>query len=274
MAYDKDIKENLADYKTKYFPLLENGIWRRNKVTYPHILPIGKECCNLLPIYREDTLKYLNDKKEVKLHPNFHHLNSSQAMCFNFFFPLLKERELEVVLKAIGIQNEKVDYNRPCFEKESEIEKSNKNYRATNFDFYIETMTGKKIYFEVKYTEQGFGKAKKDIAHFEKFDTVYRHNLNSIQNKYHDREFFLKNYQILRTLICISDNSYVVFLYPNENRIVKIQAESAKKDFLKKELINNLINQTWEDLISYTEVNVRNSNIKKQLKDFKEKYRV
>jgi hypothetical protein len=275
MNYQNETKKKLEDFKIQYFNTVENGKWRDSKKDYPHILPKDKAKLNLLPKYRDSLSDYmLKNKNTLKTHIYFHHLNSSQAMCLNFFFPLLKEKELELVLKFIGLENEEIEYSNSCFEKESEIEKINKNYRATNFDFYIETTTGKKIYFEIKYTEHGFGKAKPDNAHSDKFDNVYSNNLSSIKKEYCNKIAFLENYQILRNLICISENSYVVFLYPNGNKKIKTQAESAKSKILKSEVKNNLINLTWEDLLAYTEKNVKNSRIKEQLKDFKEKYNV
>src|SRR5690606_3240282 len=121
------------------------------------------------------------------------------------------------------------------FEKESDIEKCNKNYRPTSFDFYLETNSRKKIFFEIKFTEQKFGEAKEDDIHLNKFNAVYKNNLGALEEDYHKPTIFLKNYQILRNLICISKDCYVVFLYPNNNKAIKLQAESAKSTFLKSE---------------------------------------
>lgn len=82
----------------------------------------------------------------------------------------------------------------------------------------------------------------------------------------------MKNYQILRNLICISENSYVVFLYPNRNIKIKNQAELASQTMLTDNVIDNFFNKTWEELLSFAEKNIENQNVKKQLKSFKEKY--
>lgn len=259
----------------KHFSSVENGKWRNSEKDYPHILPKDKVKLNLLPKYRDSLSHYMEkNNKTLKRHTYFHHLNSSQAMCLNFFYPLLKEKELDLILKAIGLENEEIEYSHACFEKESKVEKVGKNYRATNFDFYIETKTGKKVYFEIKYTEQAFGKVNPDNFHSDKFEKVYINNLDSIENEYSNKKAFLENYQILRNLICVSENSYVVFLFPNGNKKIKTQAELAKKEFLKGHLKNNLINLTWEELTYYTERSTKNTNIQTQLQDFKEKYNV
>jgi hypothetical protein len=275
MNFQKKIKEHLQDYKFKYFSSVENGTWRKREKCYPHILPKDKKKLNLLPKYRDSLSNYMGkNSKTLKPHTYFHHLNSSQAMCLNFFYPLIKEKELGLVLNAIGLINEKVEYSSACFEKKSIVEKVDKNYRATYFDFYMETVTGKNIYFEIKYTEQQFGKVKLDELHSNKFDKVYKNKLDSINKKYSNKKDFLENYQILRNLICVTENSYVVFVYPNDNKKIRTQAEFARKEFLKENLKNNLINLTWENLTLKTEKETQNNNIKTQLKDFKEKYMV
>jgi len=275
MAYQDEIKKHFENNKAIFFGKIEDGKWRNSEKKYPHILPKDKENLNLLPTYRNSLEIYLqNNKRNLKKHIYFHHLNSSQAMCLNFFFPLLEEKELDVILKYLGFENEKINYEKTCFEKNSTVELINKNYRPTNFDFYIETMSGKEIFFEIKYTEQEFGKAKNDEIHKNKFNDVYKNNLKVINEKYHQPEIFFKNYQILRNLICISENSYVVFLYPSKNKKIKIQAETAQSSILHENVKNNLKNLMWEELIVFTYDNVKNSQIKKQLKDFKEKYNI
>jgi hypothetical protein len=275
MSYQKEIKTHFEENKEKLFGKIENGKWRNSECIYPHILPEDRKILNLLPTYRISLDKYLeNNKQELKKHIYFHHLNSSQAMCLNFFYPLIEEKELDIILKLIGFENEEINYGKTCFEKESDIEKSNKNYRATNFDLYIETVSGKKIFFEIKYTEQEFGKAKPDTIHINKFDDVYKGNLKVIKDEYCEPDVFFENYQILRNLICITKESYVVFLYPEKNKRIKTQAESAKSKILKSEVANNLINLTWEDVLNFAELNIKSSKIKEQLKSFREKYNV
>ena len=276
MSYQEEVKTHFKVNKEKIFDRkIEDGKWRNNVEKYPHILPKELQILNLLPTYRNTLNEYLeNNKSKLKKHIYFHHLNSSQAMCLNFFFPFFEERELNLILKFLGFENEEIDYSKTCFEKDSEIEKSIKNYRPTSFDFYIETKTGKKIFFEIKYTEQEFGKAKEDEIHIAKFNNVYKNNLQVIKKEYHEPIVFLKNYQILRNLICVSENSFVVFLYPNKNSKIKNQAESAQLKILNDNVKDNLFNKTWEELLSFSEKNTVNLKIKEQLKSFKEKYNI
>lgn len=219
MSYQKEIRSHFENNKEKFFPGIKNGNWRNSENIYPHILPKEQEKLNLLELYRDDLWQNIEaDNSCLKRHIYFHHLNSSQAMCLNFFYPLIKERELDVVLRCIGLDNETINYDKTCFEKKSKVEK---NYRATSFDFYIETNSEKKIFFEIKYTEKKFGEAKEDDVYINKFNTVYKGKLSVLEEKYHQPTTFFKNYQIVRNLINIDDNSYVVFIYPGKNKKIK-----------------------------------------------------
>jgi hypothetical protein len=272
MSYQDKIKKHFEKYKKEQFENVKNGYWK--KVEKGHIFPKDKENLNLLPLYRNVLTEYLDTNvKRLKKHIYFHHLNSSQVMCLNFFYPFQEEKKLDLILLAIGIKNEEILYENCCFEKKSAIElKAKKNYRPTYFDYYIETKSGKKIYFEIKYTEQSFAKVKADNIHTTKFKDAYSTNLTSIKEEYCNEKSFLENYQIMRNVICISDNSYVVFLYPNDNKKIKLQAEIAKQEIIKDELKDHLINITWESLISLIKTNSISSNMQSQLNDFKEKY--
>ena len=268
MTYQKEIKEWLSAYKQNHFKGLEDGKWKRNNKKYPHILPESPNFMNLLPTYRDSFCN--SDLCKIKYHPDFHHLNSSQAMCINFFYPFIKENKLDVILQALKLQNDSKDYNSVCFEKESQIEK---NSRPTSFDFYIQTIKKKEIHFEIKYTEGEFGKAKLDQEHFDKYDNIYKHHLSNFKSEYTDRDSFLKNYQLMRNLIHLAENSYVVFVYPKDNKKISKQAEDAKDNIVKSEFKSNVINITWEQLIEFVENKITDSNeLSQQIKDFKEKY--
>lgn len=85
--------------------------------------------------------------------------------------------------------------------------------RKRSFDFYAIS----KIYFEIKYTEAAFGRVKFDTNHMEKFLLVYEYLLKDnryIKGEYNTQNFFLKNYQIMRNLVHIRDNCFVVFFIP------------------------------------------------------------
>lgn len=270
MTYQEEIKEWLTNYKKKHFSGIPDGRWKKNQQLYPHILPESHQFENLLSPYRE-LFKSSKFVSEIKFHPYFHHMNSSQAMCINMFYPLIIEEKLELITQLLNMPTEKIDYKSVCFEKVSEIEG---NRRPTSFDFYFKTKNGKEVHFEIKYTEQEFGKAKKDLEHIEKYQSIYKHHKSSINEKYCNQDSFLDNYQLMRNLINVGNDKYIVFIYPENNRKIKSQVETAKSDFVKQKFKRNVFNITWEELIVFIELHDKNSTkLNMQIQEFKEKYK-
>jgi hypothetical protein len=48
MKYIDEIKQKLSDYKKEKFPELDDGIWKKNKQRYSHIIPESERYYNLL----------------------------------------------------------------------------------------------------------------------------------------------------------------------------------------------------------------------------------
>jgi hypothetical protein len=227
MSFRKEVIEHLGKYKKEVLEIEEKGIfiYRKRKIPLHHILPKKDIEHNIILPYQEEFNKLREEG--LKLHRYFHHLNSSQALCINLFLPLILDKRLDIVLDVLGIENNKVINS--CFEKESELEKVGLKDRKTNFDFFIEC--SKKIFFEIKYTEREFGKAKKDGSHKEKFIKTYQPLLRVngyIKQEYKGVDSFLNYYQIMRNLVHINSNSFVVFLYPEANKNVHDQAEESR----------------------------------------------
>lgn len=266
MNFSDKTKDRLAIYKATTFPDLGNGLWKNNKQSYPYILPEDNKFDNLLPTYRDKLVDYLY-KQQIKLHSNFHHLNSSQAMCLNFFFPLYEERALELITDFLGTANETINYDTVCFEKDGLEAKFGR--RPTYFDFYFETTSGKRFHFEIKYTEGAFSKAE---LNSNKFDKVYSKFLKPLNISFHSSQSFFENYQILRNLIHIDDNSFVVFVYPQNNKGVSKGADKVKTDFLISNYHDHFFAATWDKLFGSISTSTTNANIKAQLTDFKNKY--
>ncbi len=274
MMYKDEIKEHLSDYRIRKMGYLDKGIWKRKDKIYEfdHILPKTNNSIrlNILERYREQF--YNSELSKISYHRFFHHLNSSQAMCINFFFPLFKEKKLELILNAMGLNNDLVDYKTVCFEKESTFEKKG---RPTSFDFYFKTVKGKNIYFEIKYTEYAFGKAKKDKSHIEKYNSEYSNKCSNINEQYSNLDSFLNNYQLMRNLIHISENSYVVLLHPLENKRISKEANFAQLEVIKKEFQKHVVDLTWGKLLGMIENGITDSeNLKEQMIEFKDKYKI
>jgi hypothetical protein len=178
---------------------------------------------------------------EISLHRYFHHLNSSQALCLNLFLPLIHEGKVNWFLEHRKIPFSSGDLH-ARFEEESPWEDDKKGgpKRKTSFDFYVEwaeQSSSQHVFVEVKYSEQRFGGAKDDKAHQAKFSEVYESLLarsHEFFSKDHaiDCSEFLCNYQILRNLVHIRENSHVVFLVPKGNRGVVEPVKRAMEKYL------------------------------------------
>lgn len=207
------IFSHLSEYKTHILRIDKDGEYRGKR--YTHILP--KE--NLANNFLEGV-----NIPDIHLHMYANHLNSSQVMCINFFQPLIcnengKELLLAILEKAGAINlppNSKIE--------ETAFEKVFSEKENTNFDFYIKLVTGEQVFFEIKYTEDGFGKTHHDknnpTKYQDKWESIYKNHVkNSLLLKEISQENFYANYQIWRNVSYIKKESdYVVFLFPFENQ--------------------------------------------------------
>ena len=121
----------------------------------------------------------------------------------------------------------------------------------TEFDFHIED-GNTEVFFEIKYTEYGFGRAKKDERHKTKFDTIYKKELGDKHNALQtnpDCEEFLNKYQLYRNAIRIKDkNKYLILLYPEHNEVANRQAQKFRDEKINKEFRDNVKIIYWEEI--------------------------
>ncbi len=153
----------------------------------------------------------------IKLHQCAHHLNSSQLFCLNFFYPMLDDsQKVKCFLATAGIKL-KGKITR------AEFEYTPDGPKHTNFDFFLETSVNEHVYFEVKYTERGFGSpSEASLKEWEKTSGFcYKKQVaHSRFSKCLDKDtFFSKRYyQVNRNIAYAqNDTDYVLFLYPFDN---------------------------------------------------------
>lgn len=251
----KEIRQELLTEYAESEDLPIGGTFNNNGKHYGHILDIDEdkaraafiEKYNLLPGLRFDG--FISPEK---VHKYAHHLNSSQVLCYNFFRPMLNDdhtpkQELIALLKEQGVSispKARCDFE---YDDYTEFKKE-----GTEFDFHIaDEDTGTEVFFEIKYTEEGFGGAKDDNHHEEKFDSIYSKMLKKCQCLKDDMplEDFLKSYQLYRNVLRITDkHMYTVFITAKGNAKTYMQLDA----FLKRindEYKGNVIALYWEDLI-------------------------
>ncbi|NMD72754.1 hypothetical protein HHO41_21235 [Bacillus sp. DNRA2] len=277
--FQSRVKGHLGDYKKNTLLISQPGTYLYKKgdtvfeKEYDYILPRELANLNLLEKYRND-FNESDYKENITFHKYFHHLNSSQAVCINFFYPLIKEQQLDKLLKILSIKDI-VNYNSDdiVFEKKSMLEKENE--RKTNFDFFMKLGSGVKLHFEIKYSETEFGKQKEDPEHIRKFEKTYFPILKdhpAIKEDYKNLEVFLRNYQAMRNLLHIAEDSYVIFLYPNENIKIREEALAARKEILENGWKDKFILLTWEDLVHQLSVLLKSKELINYYKEFNRKY--
>ena len=260
--YVENRKGHLKEYaQRKNMPI--GGSWQ-GKGEYDHILKFTKDknsarskqnkyemVCeyNILDVV--DTTKF----KQKDMHSFAHHLNSSQVLCYNFFRPYIDEnggasQSLVDLLLNQGISIEK---GAKCtFEYTDNLDKMEKpRDKPTEFDFHI-IGSDVEVFFEIKYTENSFGYAKKDDNHKEKYELVYKPLLEKAPCLNHTPEFkeFAKFYQLYRNTVRITDKKkYVVLLYPGENESVEKQAKAFVETKVKPEYQENIKRVYWENIV-------------------------
>ena len=258
MTYSENRKNHLKEYASEHnLPVGGTYNYKGDVSHYDHILRYVEgerketiERFNLLP---EGTRKISFDGfiPVKKIQRFAHHLNSSQVLCFNFFRPMVKdnhtpEQTLIELLKGQGIaisENAKC-----CFEYDDYTEY---NEEGTEFDFYISDEEIQ-VYFEIKYTEDGFGGAKKDDSHRDKYVNTYCKMLNDckcLKNPKVTFEEFCKNYQLYRNVLRITSKSkYAIFVAARGNTTTDKQLKNFMKN-INESYKKNVIALYWEDLI-------------------------
>lgn len=154
--YKKALLEQLIQYKRNHLHIEQDGEFKNDGKTRPHILPEEIRCRNIIKPYMFTFFTYLGRLKAlghpVALHSDFHHLNSSQAMCFNLFYPFMREGKVEVLCKLLGIEGT----GEAVFEH---VEEDGPGKENSHIDFWINLESGGRVVMELKLSESDFGGA-------------------------------------------------------------------------------------------------------------------
>lgn len=247
-------KELLTEYaETHQLPVGGTYTYRGKQYEYGHILKFAKgkrieaiEKYNLLSGLRFDGFI-----SAEKVHRYAHHLNSSQVLCYNFFRPMLNDdhtskQKLVALLKEQGIH---ISENAKCdFEYDDYMDFKEER---TEFDFHVAD-GDTEVFFEIKYIEDGFGGAKTDPRHREKFNGTYSDMLKKcrcLKDNNPSYKEFLKNYQLYRNVLRINDkHKYTIFITAKGNAKTYTQLDAFLKN-INDEYKGNVIALYWEDLI-------------------------
>lgn len=222
--FQQRAKRWLSAYKRDVLGVEEDGIWVRNREAHPHILPKNEQRLNILPSIRDEFWEWFPGRG-INLHRDFHHLNSSQALCFNLFFPLMKGdgKGLVTLLSAMDITG--LPKTGASFEFQPDPDE------GTCIDFSLPLSSAARVNFEIKYSESEFGSAKADKAHLEKFKTTYKSRLaGRFKESFCCEAQFLQHYQIARNVWHLNEaaGDIAVFFFPRANTCLRQEEETIR----------------------------------------------
>lgn len=245
----------------------ECGIWKSNgkESLLKHILPLKDN--NNTPDNRADAIrKYLGFDCEPYLpsgyrglHPRAHHVNSSQILCMMFFSQLVGKggKELRATEEMVKFMKDafNIDIQKGAvchFEyKEAvkfEVLGKNEN-EGTSFDFHIKD-DNVEVFFEIKFTEEGFSKEKKDTDERHQCKAVlYKEKLPENLKSNVTPEDILLNYQIFRNIIrANSEDKYVIFVTDGNNPSTANDINAFNEKFGKYIDSSHIKFRTWQDI--------------------------
>lgn len=249
--YKEKLLHNLVERAKQITPDLKPGNWSRTGESKDHILPIIGN--NTITNKINAIKRYLKFDVPITkgLHQYAHHLNSSQLLCLMFFTPLIEDHKkggeslVKFIYDAFGItisQNAKCDFEyTQKYEPYIFMVDGKSEYEGTSFDFYIKDGEVE-VFFEIKLSEQGFGKADCDSKHCQKAEQYIKLLPENMSISTND---LLSQYQIIRNVIrATAPNKYVVFITDESNPATNGEIHNIP-------LSSNVIHKTWQNIRKY-----------------------
>ena len=236
--FESYVKEHMCHYKRDFLKIKEKGVYRYDGRVYSYcfILPEEEKDKNIIQKYRQRFWE--SPYAQEAYDEAFCHLDSNQALCLNFFFPLIEGGHLEDFIQIIGLGHREIHY-RNCIR------------RGEHFELDLDTDRGT-IFFNVKYTGKAYGSLPETEETLKAYEETYRPMLEraeAIRDVYKERKIFFKHYEIIKSLSRIEDNNTVVFLLPYENELLKSHIHIIE-DIVKPSYLDQLRIVYWEDIFT------------------------
>jgi len=218
--YQSTLQAHLANYARTRLGIFEEGTFRGK--SYPHILPTELRFRNFLEPVRAELQAYLKGNPGIKLHQYFHHLNSSQAFAFNFFYPFFAAggKTARALSTVLGVDADVMSW---AFEVVPDATEN------TNVDVAWQIPGGATVFCEVKLSEANFGTAKNDEEHRDKLASTYRPRLAGfVSDELLEEQVFFSHYQLLRnvSLMAGSAKDQLLLLMPRANESLAPQLKT------------------------------------------------
>lgn len=279
-SYEQIVKDRMIP---KYSKELLGGKFRgkapKGVPGYPHIFQNLKD--NFIDGKYPDMKRLKGSLPNGKIQYNCAtHLNSSQTMCIAYFKKFFENETYEPLLAEIlmmsGVDVAGTEFVDAIFEYEPD------SAEGTNFDFYLSLSNGRRISWEIKFTEKDFGgttkKKGEEERYITKWETVYMPMLRKcVYHDYpdvdcddyrclasgkltddccaHDKcsiHEFYRYYQIRRNIAYAQqEGDYVLFLTPRENKSLD-EGRIYIETYANKYNTKHIRNVYWEDLLNIT----------------------
>jgi hypothetical protein len=270
--YQERLRSHLVKYKFRALGVLANVAWKGPRTgalaEQPHILPPEHARLNILAPYRERFWAEFDRGEGRPLHRDFAHLNSSQAMCFNLFYPLVVDPAwagafVQSVLSVKGTPRSL------AFEYVAGADED------TQFDFFAHLDSGAKIYFATKLAELGFGTV--DLASREREKLLQRYAprlAGLVDAKWLEPDAFFRRYQLLRQLACLDQPQNLLYIVvPRANPSLQ-QALSILPEIATGPLQERVRVLYLEEALERVKplLRGRDETLKNHYREFREKY--
>ena len=165
MDYQARLQHHLFQYKEYHL-----GIRAKQYGSSLDALPANLKELNILSGCRRPFRHMSQVNPLLHLQADFHHLTSSQALCFNLFFPFLQQPDLWRHLLSV-IDSDVEDVRRTAFDF------SFGPGSAETFDFCLSSSSGRHLYFDVKLAENWFGPSFQSGICVETLTACLRHDI-------------------------------------------------------------------------------------------------
>ena len=192
--------------------------------------------------------------KKEKVHDMAHYLNSSQVLCYNFFRPLMDDKAHpgEMLISLLTQHGIPVTRDAICeFEFNPNYYGRDGRRESSEIDFHIQDPSnGVEVFFEIKYTEAGFGKwSRPKESNFRNFyEPMVSECLGLYSEKIAYNDEFIADYQLYRNALRVSKPStYTVFLFPKGSSTLMAQYKGFESKIKMK---NNIQSWFWEDIVT------------------------
>lgn len=239
---------------------------------YPHILPVKRRTENLIGELRSWIEQPDCDRLRRQLHKDFHHLNSSQAMCINLLAPLLLHNE---GMAFTGFPRKDVSSQDICTPAHDAFEQIVDRDEGTHHDAILKIESGEQWFIEAKLSESGFGNVEDTTVYRERFSRIYATRLEPIwSDPPIPFDEFVACYQVFRVLSYLNKgaNAVCAFVYPRANdRVAWLEG------YLDENLVASARNRVFtiplEDLVDHLiEFPFKTTNLKQHYEEFQKKY--